>query len=59
MSAAHSNGVDSEGFILTIPETSVQSEFQPLLEEACTALSQEALRVEGIYLYGSVARGLR
>lgn len=57
MSAAHSNGVDAEGFILTLPEASVQSEFQPLLEEACTALSQEALGVEGIYLYGSVARG--
>lgn len=57
MSAAHFKGVDAEGFILTVLETSVQSEFQPLLEEACTALSQEALGVEGIYLYGSVARG--
>ncbi|NVH60413.1 nucleotidyltransferase domain-containing protein [Pseudomonas simiae] len=57
MSATHFNGVDAEGFILTIPETPVQSEFQSLLEDACTALSHEELGVEGIYLYGSVARG--
>ena len=57
MSPAPFQGVDAEGFILTVPEISVQIEFQPLLEDVCTLLSQEALGVDGIYLYGSVARG--
>lgn len=57
MSVEHGNGVDAEGFILTVGETSVQPEFRPLLEDACRVLSQQELDVHSIYLYGSVARG--
>lgn len=57
MSPAQSTGVDAEGFILTVPHVPVQREFQPLLEAVCNVLSQPDLGVDGIYLYGSVARG--
>ncbi|MDO9346881.1 nucleotidyltransferase domain-containing protein [Pseudomonas pergaminensis] len=57
MSASQSTGVDAEGFILRVPDVSVQLEFQPLLEDACGLLSQPGLGVDGIYVYGSVARG--
>jgi len=57
MSPAQSVGVDAEGFILTVPHVPVQREFQPLLEAACNVLSQPDLGVDGLYLYGSVARG--
>lgn len=57
MSASQSTGVDAEGFILRVPDVSVQREFQPLLEDACGLLSQPGLGVNGIYVYGSVASG--
>ncbi|MBC3248134.1 nucleotidyltransferase domain-containing protein [Pseudomonas lurida] len=57
MSAPTAKGVDADGFILTVPDRTVQVEFQPLIEDACTLLSQPELGVDGIYLYGSVVRG--
>ncbi|OIN46082.1 DNA polymerase III subunit beta [Pseudomonas azotoformans] len=57
MSASRFTGVDTEGFILTVSPSPVQPEFQPLLEEVCKLLSPPKLGVDGIYLYGSVARG--
>lgn len=52
-----STGIDADGFILTVADTPVQREYQPLLTEVCASLSQEDLGLDGIYLYGSVARG--
>jgi predicted nucleotidyltransferase len=57
VNSPHSNGVDAEGFVLTLPEAAVQPQFQPLLEDVCTLLSANPLGLNGIYLYGSVARG--
>ncbi|WP_248730509.1 nucleotidyltransferase domain-containing protein [Pseudomonas sp. MWU13-2517] len=57
MSESRSTGVDAEGFIFTVSRAPVQLEFQPLLEDVCNVLSQPDLGVDGIYLYGSVARG--
>lgn len=52
-----STGLDADGFILTVADTPVQREYQPLLAEVCASLSTEDLGLDGIYLYGSVARG--
>jgi predicted nucleotidyltransferase len=56
MSVPNSSGIDLDGYILSIPHGPLQPEFQPLLEDACASLSQEDLGLDGIYLYGSVAR---
>jgi predicted nucleotidyltransferase len=50
-------GIDADGFILTVADACVQSEFQSLLADVCATLSQTAFGLHGIYLYGSVARG--
>lgn len=52
-----STGIDAEGFILTVADRPVQLEYQPMLADACAALSRHDLGLDGIYLYGSVARG--
>lgn len=52
-----STGLDADGFILTVADTPVQREYQPLLADVCASLSTEDLGLDGIYLYGSVARG--
>ena len=52
-----STGLDADGFILTVADTPVQREYQPLLADVCASLSQDDLGLDGIYLYGSVARG--
>lgn len=57
MSALSTKGVDSEGFILTLPAVPVQPEFQSLLEDVCALLAQPEFGLDGLYLYGSVARG--
>ncbi|WP_455826736.1 nucleotidyltransferase domain-containing protein [Pseudomonas graminis] len=57
MSALHTRGLDAEGFILTLPAVPVQLEFQPVLEDVCTSLAQPEFGLDGLYLYGSVARG--
>ncbi|WPN51604.1 nucleotidyltransferase domain-containing protein [Pseudomonas sp. P9_2] len=50
-------GINADGYILTVADASIQSEFQPLLADICVTLSQPALGLHGIYLYGSIARG--
>lgn len=57
MSALHTRGLDAEGFILTLPAAPVQPEFRVVLEDVCTSLAQPELGLDGLYLYGSVARG--
>lgn len=57
MSRTNARGVDQEGFILTVPQTCMQPSFQPLLDDVCTSLSRDELGMDGIYLYGSIARG--
>ncbi|WP_421534949.1 nucleotidyltransferase domain-containing protein [Pseudomonas marginalis] len=52
-----SAGIDADGFILTVPDTPVQLEYQPLLADVCASLSTDDLGLDGLYLYGSVARG--
>lgn len=50
-------GIDADGFILPAPNAHPQPEFQALLADACGALMQVEPLLDGIYLYGSVARG--
>lgn len=57
MSTVHSTGLDAEGFILTAGQVPVQPAFQALLADVCGSLSLPSLGLDGIYLYGSVARG--
>ena len=48
-------GVDAQGCVLTLDDAVFQPEFEPLLADVCASLSQSGL--DGIYVYGSVARG--
>lgn len=48
-------GVDATGFVLTVGDAALQPDYQPVLEDVCATLSQSGL--DGIYVYGSVARG--
>jgi predicted nucleotidyltransferase len=57
LSHDRSTGIDAQGFILTVPVVPVQPEFQLLLDDVCITLSQVEPGLDGIYLYGSVARG--
>ncbi|WP_073522280.1 nucleotidyltransferase domain-containing protein [Pseudomonas fluorescens] len=50
-------GIDADGYILTVADAPIQPEFQPVLTDVCATLSQAQFGLEGIYLYGSVARG--
>ncbi|MCK3828992.1 MULTISPECIES: DNA polymerase III subunit beta [unclassified Pseudomonas] len=57
MSTQQPAGIDADGFILTVADAPIQPEFKPVLVDICATLSQPALGLHGIYLYGSVARG--
>lgn len=57
MSTVQPTGVDADGYVLSVGDGPVQPEFQPLLEDVCLTLSPVELGVDGVYLYGSVARG--
>lgn len=57
MSVAVSQGLDAEGFIRSVAQAPVQPEYQPVLADACSLLSQQTLGLDGLYVYGSVARG--
>ncbi len=57
MSAECPVGVDANGYVVTIGAVPVQPEFEPLLADVLATLSQPAFGLDGIYLYGSVARG--
>ncbi|MBN2976913.1 DNA polymerase III subunit beta [Pseudomonas fluorescens] len=50
-------GLDADGFILTVSDRPVQRQYQPLLADVCASLPQAGIGLDGIYLYGSVARG--
>jgi uncharacterized protein len=49
-------GVDANGWVLTVADAPIQPEFQPLLADVRESLSQ-AVGLHSLYLYGSVARG--
>ncbi|AZF27104.1 nucleotidyltransferase domain-containing protein [Pseudomonas sp. R2-60-08W] len=57
MSAEPPVGVDANGYVVTVGAAPVQPEFEPLLADVLATLSQSAFGLDGIYLYGSVARG--
>ncbi|HAA39633.1 MAG TPA: DNA polymerase III subunit beta, partial [Pseudomonas sp.] len=44
-----SAGIDADGFILTVPDTAVQLEYQPLLADVCASLSRDDLGLDGLY----------
>lgn len=51
-------GTDAGGFILPAPDGPLQPEFETLVRDVCDTLVAEAgSLLDGIYLYGSVARG--
>ncbi|AJO79658.1 nucleotidyltransferase domain-containing protein [Pseudomonas sp. MRSN 12121] len=55
---SHYPGVDADGFIQCLPEQPLQPLFAPLVEELCALLSRRfPALLDGLYLYGSVARG--
>ncbi len=52
------DGIDAEGFIVTVPDRPLQTEFQGVVEDVVTTLtSRFAPLLDGLYLYGSVAHG--
>lgn len=57
MDRPHPTGIDSDGYILTLPNIETQPQFQNLLADVCTTLTQSNPLLDSIYLYGSVARG--
>lgn len=50
-------GVDDQGFILAVADAHLQPAFTPLLADVCGTLAAQAPGLDGIYAYGSVARG--
>ncbi len=50
-------GVDDRGFILAVADARLQPSFMPLLNDVCGTLAAQAPNLDGIYAYGSVARG--
>ena len=57
MDRLHPSGIDADGYILTLPNIETQPQFQDLLADVCMTLTQSNPLLDGIYLYGSVARG--
>jgi predicted nucleotidyltransferase len=55
---SHYPGVDAEGFIQSLPGQPLQPAFSHLVDELCALLARRfATLLDGLYLYGSVARG--
>lgn len=51
-------GIDADGYILAMPELPIQPAYRVLVQELCKSLAAPAKPlVDGIYLYGSVAKG--
>jgi len=50
-------GVDDQGFILAVADAPLQPAFTPLLADVCDTLAAQARGLDGLYAYGSVARG--
>lgn len=57
MAQTLASGTDADGFILPAPTAPAQPEFRALLDDACTSLAQSGPLLDGVYLYGSIARG--
>ncbi|UOK35956.1 nucleotidyltransferase domain-containing protein [Pseudomonas palleroniana] len=57
MERLDSRGIDEDGYILTPSNVEMQPQFQDLLRDVCTTLTQSSPLLDGIYIYGSVARG--
>lgn len=57
MDRLHPSGIDADGYILTLPNIDTQPQFQNLLADVCMTLTRSNPLLDGIYLYGSVARG--
>lgn len=57
MERFHPRGIDADGYILTVPNVEVQPQFQDLLVDVCMTLARSEPLLDGVYLYGSVARG--
>ena len=57
MDRLHPSGIDADGYILTLPNVEVQPQFQDVLADVCMTLTRSPPLLDGIYLYGSVARG--
>ena len=57
MERFHPRGIDADGYILTVSNVEMQSQFQDLLVDVCMTLTRSEPLLDGIYLYGSVARG--
>ncbi|VVQ29486.1 hypothetical protein PS943_01337 [Pseudomonas fluorescens] len=57
MERSHPRGIGADGYILTVSNVEVQPQFQTLLADVCMTLAQSEPLLDGIYLYGSVARG--
>ncbi|MCR4539911.1 nucleotidyltransferase domain-containing protein [Pseudomonas sp. 18.1.10] len=57
MDRLHPSGIDADGYIPTLSNVEVQPQFQDLLVDVCTTLTRSNPLLDGIYLYGSVARG--
>lgn len=57
MDRLHPPGIDPDGYILTLPNIETQPQFQNLLADVCMTLTRSNPLLDGIYLYGSVARG--
>lgn len=57
MAQTVAGGIDADGFILPAPTVRLQPQFQALLDDACASLAQSGPLLDGIYLYGSIARG--
>lgn len=50
-------GLDANGFILTLSNADLQPAFDGVIADVCATLVQSPPLLDGIYLYGSVARG--
>ena len=57
MERLHPRGIDADGYILTVPNVEIQPQFQDLLVDVCMTLTRSKPLLDGIYIYGSVARG--
>ncbi|WP_339492576.1 nucleotidyltransferase domain-containing protein [Pseudomonas sp. EA_15y_Pfl2_R67] len=57
MEQLHPRGIDADGYILSVSNVEIQPQFQDLLVDVCMTLTRSEPLLDGIYIYGSVARG--
>ncbi|WP_338567936.1 nucleotidyltransferase domain-containing protein [Pseudomonas canadensis] len=56
MNSSQPTGVDAQRCVLAMTDLPLQPEFQPLLSDVCATLSPAQWGLDGLYVYGSVAR---